>query len=79
MSDSSGYGGTGGGGGYGGGGGKYGPVHTLYASSIHEAIDSGDAARQREVEQAAQQTIDQIDEIRAAHAKLKEHLGRSNS
>jgi hypothetical protein len=70
MSDSSGYGG-------GGGGGSYGPPIVLYAASIHEAINSGDAARQREVEQAAQQTIDQIDEIKAAHAKLRQHLGQS--
>lgn len=76
MSDSS-----GGGGGYGGGGGggSYGPITALYAVSIHEAINSGDESRQRAVEQAAQQTIEQIDEIRAAHAKLKEHLGRSGS
>jgi hypothetical protein len=51
----------------------------LYAATIHDAIASGDANRQREVEQAAQQTISQIDEIKAAHAKLKSHLGQSNS
>lgn len=63
-------------GGYGGGGSYGGPV-VLYAASIHDAISSGDAGRQRAVAQAAEETLNQVDEIRAALQKLKAHLGNS--
>lgn len=48
----------------------------LYAGPIHEATRSGDQARMREMEQRAQQHLEQV---RSALDELRAALGGQNS
>ncbi|HET7464760.1 MAG TPA: DUF1843 domain-containing protein [Longimicrobium sp.] len=47
----------------------------LYAGPIHDATRSGDESRMREMEQRAQQ---HLDEVRGALDELRAALGRHN-
>lgn len=48
----------------------------LYAGPIHDATRSGDVSRMREMEQQAQQHLEQV---QSALAELRAAIGRHNS
>jgi hypothetical protein len=48
-----------------------------YGVSIHEAIQSGDVARMRQVARDSEEWLKQADEVRAALAKLHDEIARA--
>jgi hypothetical protein len=50
-----------------------------YGVAIQEAIASGDNARMQQAAQQAEEWLKHAEEVRAALAQLRQHIGRQNS